>query len=107
MPIKLSADQVVELRQRYADGATTPELSRDYGVSFRHVSGIVSGRYWRRVGGPRTTGRFQVDGLTKEQVAMIRLLHSIGLAHTAIARIYEVSDRAIGELVNGNTHRGQ
>jgi hypothetical protein len=42
MPTKLTEKQVVEIRERYADGSTTPELARDFGVSFRHVSGIAS-----------------------------------------------------------------
>lgn len=105
MAIKLSEEQVVRLRQRYADGATTPELARDFGVSFRHVSGIVSGRYWKQAGGPRTTRRYQVDGLTREQVAMVRLLNSMGISHVAIARMYLVSSTAVDQIVAGKTHR--
>jgi hypothetical protein len=105
MPTKLTEKQVVEIRERYADGSTTPELARDFGVSFRHVSGIVSGRYWRATGGPRTTRRFQVDGLSREQVAMIRLLDSIGLSHVAIGRMFQVSSTAVDQIAAAHTHK--
>lgn len=45
--------QVVELRIRYSlGGVTQHQLAADYGVSPPHICGILTGRFWKYVGGP-------------------------------------------------------
>jgi hypothetical protein len=46
-----------------------------------------------------------VDGLTREQVAMIRLLDSIGLSHVAIGRMFRVSSTAVDQIAAAHTHK--
>lgn len=44
---KLTAEQVREIRARYAAGGITQEqLGNEYGVSGAHVCGIIKGRFW-------------------------------------------------------------
>lgn len=44
---KITTDQVVEIRQRYAKGGVTQqELAEEYGVSRSGVSLVVNGRRW-------------------------------------------------------------
>lgn len=54
---RLSADQVVDLRQRYADGERVAVLEREFGISSGGISLIVRGLHWASVGGPITVNR--------------------------------------------------
>lgn len=52
---RLTAAQVVEIRERYAAGGVRLlDLSREFGVSQALLSLIVRGRKWAHLGGPRT-----------------------------------------------------
>lgn len=53
----LTAAQVVELRQRYADQTPVAVLAQDYDISPASVSLIARGLRWGSVGGPLTIGR--------------------------------------------------
>lgn len=44
---KLTRDDVLTIRQRYADGATQRELCHAYGVSIVSIGRIVRGETWR------------------------------------------------------------
>ena len=47
---KLTADQVNDIRHRYAAGfITQKELGREYHVSASHISCIVTGKTWKRL----------------------------------------------------------
>lgn len=46
---KLTADQVVEIRQRFADGELGYRLAAEYGVARSQISRIVNGRRWAHV----------------------------------------------------------
>jgi hypothetical protein len=54
-PIKLTASQVVEIRERFANGERGYELAAVYGVSGATISHIVTGETWRTVAGPLTS----------------------------------------------------
>lgn len=41
---KLTSDQVSEIRRRRAAGETATSLSKEFGVSISHVSGLIHGR---------------------------------------------------------------
>ena len=51
---KVTEAQVVEIRQRYADGAMGVDLAVEYGLSRPALYQITSGTKWRDVGGPIT-----------------------------------------------------
>jgi len=45
---KLDAADVAEIRRRYRDGNVTKrDLGAEFGVSDRHVGGIVRGEFWK------------------------------------------------------------
>jgi len=47
---RLTSVQVQQIRERYAKGdITQEELAAEYGVSGPHVSGIVTGRFWKHL----------------------------------------------------------
>lgn len=43
---KLTADQVMEIRRRYADGELQRVLGAEFGVTQSHVSSLIRGRFW-------------------------------------------------------------
>lgn len=51
---KLTAEKVVRIRQRRADGASTHQIGREFGLSQAQASRVCSGACWAHVGGPIT-----------------------------------------------------
>jgi hypothetical protein len=49
---RLTEDEVVKIRERYASGAPQTVLARDFSISASMVSQIVHGFRWRSAGGP-------------------------------------------------------
>lgn len=49
---KLTDAQVVEIRNRFAQGTLRVRLAKEYGISQGHVGGIISGKYRKRLPGP-------------------------------------------------------
>jgi hypothetical protein len=59
---KLTGEQVVDIRRRYAEGGITHKaLAREFGVSSATICLIVTGKKWSQYGGPRT-GRSCLSG---------------------------------------------
>lgn len=54
---KLTEDQVIAIRERFAAGETSTLLGAEYGVKPATISYITTGRNWKHVGGPITVGR--------------------------------------------------
>lgn len=46
---KLTPEQVIEIRARYADGARRSFLARRYGVTYANVEAIVKRRSWKHL----------------------------------------------------------
>ena len=54
---RLTEDQVVEIRQRFANGGSDQQtLASEYGVARSLIGMIVRGDVWKRAAGPRTVG---------------------------------------------------
>lgn len=49
---KLTASQVVEIRERAASGEKNIDLASEFGVPDASISMIVRGKHWKHVGGP-------------------------------------------------------
>jgi len=54
---KLTAEQVVKIRERFASGATYGSIATAFGVGSGAVGFIVKGQHWPDAGGPITTAR--------------------------------------------------
>lgn len=54
---KVTAAQVVEIRDKLAQGVTMSSLSRIYNVSVPAIANIAYGKTWKNVGGPISTPR--------------------------------------------------
>lgn len=49
---RLTEQQIVEIRERFAAGETFTVLRADYDVTSGWLSCVVNGKYWKHVGGP-------------------------------------------------------
>lgn len=107
---KLTDEAVVEIRQRYADGATGVELALEYDMTASALRQVVRGETWAHVGGPltfRTKVRFG-DGngsskLNSAAAIQIRAQHRDGATATSLAKQYGVSRQTISRLVENKT----
>jgi transcriptional regulator with XRE-family HTH domain len=49
---KLTERDIVDIRIEYKNGSTLTDLGERFGISFQHVSRIVNGKRFRKLGGP-------------------------------------------------------
>ncbi len=52
--VSLTAEQVIQIRERAASGESGRALGREFGVSQATISKVTTGKTWRHVGGPRS-----------------------------------------------------
>jgi hypothetical protein len=50
---RLTAAQVLDIRERVAGGAKRSALAAEYHATISHITAIATGRLWAHVGGPR------------------------------------------------------
>lgn len=108
---KLTESQVVEIRHRYADGATQPELADEYSVEKPTIQHIVEGYSWQGAGGP-ITKRGRPEGeknpaskFTNAEVKELRQHYARGGATQQELRDeYGVSRRVIGLIIRGESY---
>lgn len=55
--VRLGEDDVLAIRQRYADGEIGRALATEYGLSQTSIYNLVTGKTWPHAGGPIHTGR--------------------------------------------------
>jgi len=101
---KLTATDVLAIRERYATGEMTQKaLAQEYAVGPTLIWSIVHGVIWKHVGGP-CSARSPRPRLTQAQVRQIRLRHENGNTSCAkLATEYAVSERNIRRIVRGTT----
>ena len=108
---KLTEAQVVEMRTRYAGDASVQlnALAREYGVSAPLVKMIVTGRAWKRAGGPRSSIRpiigAGVSGakLTAERVADLRARFDAGATIYELGAQFGIAPQTASNIVRGKT----
>jgi len=113
---KLTANEVVEIRERYAaEGVSQKQLAEDYDIGQPQVGNIVRGDKWPHIGGPLTKhgkGRNGSDTGVKggnrkfdaEKVKEIRHKYNdTNKSQREMADDYGVSKTAIGKIVRGDS----
>lgn len=70
---KLRPDQIIEMRQRYAEGWTQGALVKEYDVSLSTVARCVRGEIWRHLPQPRSEEEL-TTGAAKSQAAFLRMM---------------------------------
>jgi len=68
---KLTEEEVVTFREKYANGATMADLSEEYDVSMATVSRITSGDAYPNIGGPTDRRDIFADGIDAVDAALI------------------------------------
>lgn len=102
-----AADEVVEIRERYASGnATCLAIALEYGVDETTISGMVRGETYQAVGGPtclnlRLMGRGSL--ITPDDVRRIRRLKSTGMTHKLIAGIIGCPKHVVDDVSSGKS----
>lgn len=73
---RLTPEQVVEIRTRYAAGESSYDLGPEFGITRGYVTDLTRGKSWADTGGPRTTGRnrgfYIARGISRRQVRHTR-----------------------------------
>jgi predicted transcriptional regulator len=96
---RLTADEVVELRMKYAAGASQRELAKQYGIRPNVVSKIVTGERWRRVGGPIKKQARKWKRMTKIERQQAIELARQGMPYEQIAKALRFSATAISTFL--------
>jgi hypothetical protein len=104
---KLTEDQVAEIRERYAAGATSSELGSIYGVCRETIANVAYGHTWKNPPGhpPVTLPDIRRPGakLTRPQVDEISRLRTEGMTYAAIADLFGVTRWTISAICLGKS----
>lgn len=111
---KLTDELVMEMVSKYANGATSRELSEEYGIHEAYVPAIIRGKQWKHVqrGGVKSRLRGSHPGekhyaskLTDEQALAAKQLRLSGMAIRAIATRLGVSRQTVSRICSGTRWR--
>lgn len=103
---KLTDDQAMEIRKRYAGGETSESICVDYGVSRSLADMIGRGDIFKHLPMPETTSKLReakIKGrpsakLTDDDVREIRRLRATGLTQTQVGNMFGVCFQAISKI---------
>ena len=97
---KLSIDQVLEVRSRYAlGGIRQSDLADEFGLARENMRRVLHGQTYKDIGGPRSCpGRGHNKKLTIEQVAGIR--QQISTKSTTLTQLAKEFGMAVSTLSN-------
>lgn len=109
--MKLTDEQVEEIRSRYAAGERARALAVEFGISQQQANRIVKGQT-RRLASVSTEWRErglrgQSQKLTDEQRDEIRRRHAAGESNADLSRAFQVSNGYVTELVRGRKTRNR
>lgn len=105
---RLTADIVIEARQRRANGEETVDMAREYGVKYLALYRAIHGVTWKHVPGAlpkpgKRQARGEVRRLTEEIVVEVRQRRSRGDTVSVLAREYGVGRTALHHAIYGDT----
>jgi len=109
-----SDEEVVELRERYADGETLSSLKDEFGGSLGSLSGIVNGNSYPNAGGPTdvdTKDRMKQKGegahqteLTEQDIREIRDRYEReDVTMADLGDEYEITSSNVCDIINRNS----
>lgn len=106
---RLTETQIIDIRNRYANGEKASKLAKEFGVLRTHITDIKSGRVWKHVGGiihnPKTTTGENngLAKLTETQVREIRERSKKGQSAKSISKLFNVHSHTIRSVIVGRT----
>ncbi len=109
---KVTADDAVVIRQRFANGESGSALATEYGVKYGAIRAIAAGENYPNAGGPLVK-RGQAKGeqhcrakVTQADVVEIRRAYNAKeMSHLQLAVRYGVNPSTIGAIVSNKTWR--
>jgi hypothetical protein len=99
---KITGSDVLEIRQKAAEGAATQTLATEYLLAVTTIRAIVTHRTWKHVGGPVITRKGGSDKLTPAQVNFIRQSNETGVS---LASKFGVSKGTISNVRRNKTYK--
>jgi hypothetical protein len=106
---KLSAEQVENIRNRFAAGESQQSIANELGVTRGAIKGITSGKGWKHVAGPIGVSDHKRQGragessaqskLTAANVQEIRRRHTAGERRASLARYFGVTGPTISHII--------
>lgn len=100
---KITAEQAVEIRELYANGATTAELSKQFGIANTNIAEVIRGTVWRRAGGPTGSLRSR-QTLSDDDVREIRRRYPAETAKQ-LGDAFGVPGNTVQYIVNGKRRK--
>lgn len=97
----LGADEVIDIRNRRAQGEKVSSIAKHYRVSTSLVGAVVRGDSWDHVDGPRTVVGRKV---TEHDIVAMRYLRAAGASINHLARTYGVSITYTSKICFGSLH---
>lgn len=108
MSRKLNADDIVAMRNSYAQGTSLQSLAEHFNISDSQVCNIVHGLRWNHVGGPISEFvRIRRKGpkLLDDEIRLIRLLAQKGATRADIAERFGITVSNVCQIVARRTWR--
>lgn len=97
---KVTAGDVLEMRIKASQGASTKDLAQIYDMNVVTIRSIIAHRTWKHVGGPLIKRKGGSSKLTPEQVEFIFNSKATGVA---LAKQFNVTGGTISNIKNGIT----
>jgi hypothetical protein len=98
---KITAADVVRIRERYAVGESPTAIGNDYGLTFNAVWLIATGRKWKHVPGAcPSRGYAKKTKMTPQQIAEARELNDAGVTFKKLGERYGLTKSAVHRLVS-------
>lgn len=97
----LTTEQVIEIKERLAQGADNRTLAAEYGVTHSNISAIALGKSWGHIDikiPPRKTDMSYAQKLTADQVREIRRRGDAGESGESLAREFNIGATAVFKI---------
>ncbi len=97
----LTTEQVIEIKNRLAQGENNRTLAAEYGVTHSNISSIALGKSWSHIDiaiPPRKTDMSYAQKLTADQVREIRRRGDAGESGESLAREFKIGATAVFKI---------
>ncbi|MAD95788.1 MAG: hypothetical protein CMB99_00530 [Flavobacteriaceae bacterium] len=95
---RLTDEQVIEIRERFAGKEDAKDLANEFGVSSQHIRALARGRFLPQVGGPIVRRRLITD---EEILGILEDLNKKGLSRRDCEEKYNLSKAAVQQIATG------
>lgn len=94
----ISESDVVSIRWRVFHGESRPKIAKEYNFSPQHFNAIISGKFWEKAGGPKTSRKGLYQSLIRRVLGGV----TSGKTKREIASEENKSVAQIGKIIRDN-----